>query len=340
MSKEQDKQEIVIHVNELCKYIKDGKHNEVKAVDGISLDIKNGEVFGFLGPNGAGKTTTFRLLAGLLKPTSGNITILGLDPWVNHAKVHEQIGFLTENHGNYEELTVLQNLRFFGEIFKISDIDEKINRLIETLSLEEYSDKKVGKLSRGFKLRVSLARVLLPDPLLLFLDEPTTGLDPISATNVRDIIHHLKSQQRTILICSHNLDEIQHLCDRVAIIDDGKIIKIGTPVELDQELWSSREIICELSPPIPENIDSKLREIDGVNNVLIKGPMISIFTKDTESVTPKVAILLVSEGCTVQELRKSRHSLEETYRKIVESKEMDAEIAMDGEIIDTVEVEA
>ena len=160
---------LAIHAENLHKHIKTGLRRIIRAVDGISLDIIKGEVFGILGPNGAGKTTLFRLMAGLLRPSEGTVTTLGQDPWQNHVQVTGQIGYLTENHGSFEELTVLENLYFFGKVHRISNLDDRIDELIIRLSLEEKLDEKVAKLSKGMKQRLALARCFIHDGIIISL---------------------------------------------------------------------------------------------------------------------------------------------------------------------------
>ncbi|OLS16251.1 MAG: ABC-type transport system, ATPase component, partial [Promethearchaeota archaeon CR_4] len=219
-----------IQVENLSKIFVDKKQKkEIHAVDGITFSVAPGEIFGFLGPNGAGKTTTIRILAGLLKPNAGRAWVLDHDVVEEAQEVRKTIGFLTENHGNYENLTLEQNLAFFASFYGIEGHDAQlhITEIIDRLGLEDRRKQKVGKFSKGLKQRAALARVLIHNPSVLFFDEPTSGLDPVAAVQVRELILGLKARHRTIFINSHNLEEVQKVCDRVAIIDAGKLKRIG-----------------------------------------------------------------------------------------------------------------
>ena len=231
--------ESVIKVQNLSKvfYNKKSKiteEQEIWALNYISFEVKHGEIFGLLGPNGAGKTTTIRCIAGLLKPNSGTILINGEPLKIQEKSIRYKMGFLTENHGNYNYLSVGDNLRFFGSFYNIDSnvLEDRIDTVLEEMGLIKRKDMKAGKLSKGQKQRLSIARVILHDPQILFFDEPPSGLDPIASIKVRDLILNLKRKNRTIFINSHNLEEIQKICDRVTILDLGKIKRIGTPSEL------------------------------------------------------------------------------------------------------------
>ncbi len=310
-----------IHVVNARKHIKAGRRKVVKAVDGISLDIMEGEVFGILGPNGAGKTTLFRIMAGLLRPTEGTVTTLGHDPWQDHVQVHRQIGYLTENHGSYEELTVLQNLLFFGEMYKVPDLTEHVEKIISRLSLDEKTHEKVAKLSKGLKQRLSLARCFLHDPPLLFLDEPTASLDPAATRAIHDMIVERKARGRTIVIASHKIDEVQKLCDRVAIIDGGRIIRAGTAKELDSSIWSGQVLEVTLVPPVPTGILEGLTQLPIVKGADLDLPHLKIHVTDAQVAAPTITKFLVENECKLLEITLSRHSLEDVYLKLVDSAE-------------------
>ena len=180
-------------------------NREIWALGGISLEVKKGEIFGLLGPNGAGKTTAIRCIAGLLKPNSGKIYIK--DQEMNRLVAHQlrkDLGFLTENHGNYENLTLYENLEFYGSFFNIDNLNARIDSVLEEMGLIERKNMKAGKLSKGQKQRLAIARTILHDPEILFFDEPTAGLDPSASVRVRNLILSLKRSDRTIFINSHN----------------------------------------------------------------------------------------------------------------------------------------
>lgn len=254
----------IIQVRDLVK-VYDGN----RALDGISFDVMEGEIFGFLGPNGAGKTTTIRILVGLLSPTSGDISIAGFKPWHGYEKVKEMIGVVFENENLYERLSVRENLDLFRKLYRVSK--ENLEEIMEEMDLKEKEGEKVGTLSQGMKRRVTLARALIHRPKILFLDEPTLGLDLPSAKAIREKIKEMKGKGVTTFLTTHYMDEAEQLCDRIAFINKGKIIAIGTPSSLIGSLPVSRTIHLELSdgshaevglddPMAPEIVASLLRE--------------------------------------------------------------------------------
>ncbi|MCP4760901.1 MAG: ABC transporter ATP-binding protein [archaeon] len=314
-----------IEVNNLVKVFYDKKHDRnLHAVDGISLKINSGEIFGFLGPNGAGKTTTIRVLAGLLKPTAGTARVFGKDVTEIGDRIRKDIGFLTENHGNYENLTVYENLNFFGGFFDIDNLEQKIYDILEKLELSDRVNMKVGKLSKGLKQRTALARVLLPNPKIIFLDEPTAGLDPKAAANVRELIKGLKSKDRIIFINSHNLDEVQKVCDRVAILNSGKIMRIGTASELSEDLFGTQELIIKIKNTFSPEILGLINNLEYVENSRLEKTdkqELYLLLKDTEIFTPEIVKILVEHGLKILEVKRMDHSLEDIYLTLMEEPE-------------------
>ena len=313
-----------IQVENLVKIFIDSKQKkEIHAVDGISFSVSTGEIFGFLGPNGAGKTTTIRVLAGLLKPTVGQAWVLGYNVVTESEKVRKAIGFLTENHGNYENLTLEQNLNFFASFYGIEgeEAEQRIREILENLNLSDRRKQKVGKFSKGLKQRAALARVLIHNPNILFFDEPTSGLDPVAAVQVRELILRLKEKNRTIFINSHNLEEVQKICDRVAIIDAGKLKRIGTARDLSKQLFETQVVECRLKSTPPREILEKLRRLDGVKNVRETGTVVQFFVNDPEIVTPEIVRELVIGGVDLLEVTRQQHTLEDIYLKLMRTTE-------------------
>lgn len=237
----------MITAQNLCK-----KFEDFVAVENVSFEIGQGEVLALLGPNGAGKTTTIRMITSLLKPTSGKVTVLGIDVAEEPDKVRLSLGVLSENHGLYNRMAAAEYLDFFGQIYDLTPIKrkERISFLLEKFGLESAANRKVGEFSKGMRQKLALARSLIHDPPVLLLDEPTSAMDPESARLVRDLIKDLKSSKRTILICTHNLSEAEELADQIAIIRNGKIVASGAPAELREKLLGPKLMEVRFSTEI------------------------------------------------------------------------------------------
>lgn len=308
----------IIRVENLSKkFINKKDKTEVLAVDSINFSVNSGEIFGFLGPNGAGKTTTIRILACLLKPTLGNAFLNGMSILEDQEDIRSIIGFLTENHGNYENLTVKQNLEFFGQFYNIQNLNERIENILEQFEMLDRIDMYAGELSKGLKQRLALARTLIHEPKILFFDEPTAGLDPIAAVKVRELIIKLKSRNRTIFINSHNLEEVQKVCDRVGIIDEGRIKRIGTSDEIGKNLWEFRILEIKLKK-LSEEIISQLSKFDFIKEVFPINGSIRIHLKDLEEFTPIIIEKIVKLGGKIISVEPIEHSLEDIYIKLME----------------------
>ncbi|MEE8357840.1 MAG: ABC transporter ATP-binding protein [Candidatus Hydrothermarchaeales archaeon] len=211
------------------------KFGKVTALDGIDLRIKEGELFGIVGPNGAGKSTIVRILCGALRPSTGTMRVNGYDILHDPIKVKSSIGYLPEEPNLYERLTARELLEFFGNLYDVKDLGERITELLNFVGLTDRADYKISTFSKGMRQRLAIARTLLNDPPFLILDEPTMGLDPGSAKSIREFIYNQK-RKKTILLCTHYLDEAEELCDRMAILNYGKIVVVGTPDELKKEV--------------------------------------------------------------------------------------------------------
>lgn len=224
--------EIIIRMEELTKL-----YGQQKAVDGLSLSVAEGEVFGFLGPNGAGKTTTMLMLLGLTEPTSGTVRVCGFDPAREPLKVKEIIGYLPENVGFYEDMDARQNLRYIARLNDIPDRVSavRIDRMLEEVDLAKEAEKKVGSYSKGMRQRLGIAEVLIKEPRVAFLDEPTIGLDPDGTNKMLELIKSLSRERRmTIFFSSHLLDQVQQISDRIGIMIKGKLVAAGPLAELAQ----------------------------------------------------------------------------------------------------------
>ena len=222
--------EIVIKIEQLTK-----RYGAQTAVDNLSLDVAEGEIFGFLGPNGAGKTTTMLMLLGLTEPTAGTVRVCGYDPARHPLKVKEVIGYLPENVGFYEDMDARQNLRFIARLNRIPDVvsGPRIDRLLQEVDLAKEADKRVGSYSKGMRQRLGIAEVLIKEPKVIFLDEPTIGLDPDGTNRMLDLICNLsRDRKMTIFFSSHLLDQVQRISDRIGIMIKGKLVASGSIEDL------------------------------------------------------------------------------------------------------------
>ena len=236
--------QIIIEAEGLTK-----KYGTQIAVNSLALQIQEGEVFGFLGPNGAGKTTTLLMFLGLTEPTSGKVRIVGFDPTREPLRVKEKVGYLPENVGFYDDMDARQNLRFIARLNRIPDgvSGKKIDELLQQVGLFEEGKKKVGTYSKGMRQRLGIAEVLIKEPKLIFLDEPTIGLDPDGTNRMLDLIHSLSRDRNiTIFLSSHLLDQVQRICDRVGIMIKGNLVAIGPIQELAKKKLGVEKEHCTL----------------------------------------------------------------------------------------------
>ncbi len=234
----------VIVVEELTR-----RFGETPAVDGLSLTIEPGDIFGILGHNGAGKTTTVRLLNGVLTPNGGTMHVLGMDPVQQGPQVRARTGVLTETPSLDDRLTARQTLRLYGEIYSVprEQIAPRVDALLAMFDLTARADDKVGSFSKGMRQRMALARTLLHSPEIIFLDEPTAALDPVATREVHQLIRHASRQeQRTVILCTHNLYEAERLCTRVAVLARGRLLAMGTPAELAQRYGRQQRLAIEV----------------------------------------------------------------------------------------------
>jgi ABC-2 type transport system ATP-binding protein len=226
------------------------KRDRFRAVDGIDLVVEPGEIFGLLGPNGAGKTTTMKMLATLLIPTSGTIRVLGIDPLERPREIRARLGaMLSGERSLYWKLTGRENLEYFAALYHVPtrEISARIANVLSATKLSDRADDYVERYSTGMRQRLALARALLPDPPLVVLDEPTVGLDPQASRDLRDRVRELKAQGRTVLLTTHYMEEADQLCDRVAIIDHGKIVALDTPAALKRTIRAEEVVHLEIA---------------------------------------------------------------------------------------------
>jgi ABC-2 type transport system ATP-binding protein len=279
------------------------------AVEDLNIQVNQGEILGFLGPNGSGKTTTIRMLSGIIAPSKGHAIVAGFRTDNEVEKLHEVIGLLTETPGFYERLSAQVNLLYFARFYDI-DADAQVQKYLKIMGLWERRNDKVGTYSKGMKHRLALARSLLHEPDVLFLDEPTAGLDPKSAREVRGLIKNLKKEGRTVFLSTHNLDEAETLCDRVAVVRTN-LVTIDTPMNLRNRLFQ-RQVIVELES-INEKIIVAVKQLEFVDNVKSDGNNLVVELKDFDINRPKLIKCIVEKDGNVLSVYEKKHSLEETY---------------------------
>jgi ABC-2 type transport system ATP-binding protein len=294
-----------LEVRDLRKYYAD-----VRAVDGLDLSVAPGECFGLLGPNGAGKTTTIEICEGLLNPDSGHVELLGLRWDHNESELRQRLGIQLQETQLAEKLTVEETVRLFRSFYSRGRTVDEVIRLVQ---LDEKRDARVGKLSGGQKQRLALACAIVGDPDLLFLDEPTTGLDPQSRRQLWDLITEFKSLGRTIMLTTHYMDEAEILCNRVAIVDHGKVIALGTPRELIASLGA--EHVVEFAPAAEASSadEAELRQIDGVIAVRRVASGYELQVAALHRTVPALLTLLARRGVELAHLTTHSATLEDVF---------------------------
>jgi ABC-2 type transport system ATP-binding protein len=290
------------------------------AVRNVDLRVAEGEILALLGPNGAGKTTTIRMLASILRPTGGSAMVAGFSVVDEPQRVRARVGLLTEHHGLYTRMRAPRYLRFFGEAYGIepAPLELRLNGLLDQFGLSEAVDLQLGQYSRGMRQKLALARALLHDPPVLMLDEPTSAMDPSSARMVRQRIHGLRSSNRAIIVCTHNLAEAEELADRIAIIRRGRIIAQGSPRQLKQRLLG--DPIMEVS--LANELDGAESELpDDILAVATGDSWIRYRVADPDRTNPMVLRALEAAGLDVVTLSEVGRTLEDVYLEVVDGAE-------------------
>ena len=286
----------------------------VLAVDNLTFSVDEGQVFGFLGPNGAGKTTTMRMLTCLVGPTSGEAWVNNLRVGRDDTDIRRKVGILTETPGLYDRLSAEKNLRIFACLYEVKDVAGQVEKYLRMLGLWDRRDDLAGNFSKGMKQKLAICRALLHEPRVLFLDEPTSGLDPEAAKLVHDFIAELKSEGRTIFLCTHNLDEADRLCDRIGMMKQ-RLLVVDTPQALRQKLFGRKVVfhVKQLPPPLVEWVKSLpfARQVQTVDNKLVVG------LDNPEEQNPIIVRQLVQAGADVQFVGELRHSLEDVYLSLI-----------------------
>jgi ABC-2 type transport system ATP-binding protein len=296
-------------------------YDGLRAVDHISFNVESGQIFGFLGPNGAGKTTTIHLLLGLLEPTDGRATVLGFDTMTHGDDVRARVGALLEHAGVYEQLSAEDNLEFYARVYRMppSERQARIRELLTQMDLWDRRRDRAGKWSKGMKQKLALARAMLHRPQLVFLDEPTAGLDVVSANAVRESLAALAEREGvTVFLTTHNMTEAERLCQQVAVIREGKLVAIGSPDELRSRAGGPQ--LTLVGRGFNEGLIRSLRARPEVADVAIENGHLCIDLQDDTDTAPLVG-LAVSQGAQVQEVRRGKASLEEVFLTLMEEEE-------------------
>jgi len=288
------------------------KFGDFAAVDGISFDIRRGEIFGFLGPNGAGKTTTIRMLLGLLRPTSGRATVLGFDVVRQAEEIRRNIGYMSQRFSLYQDLTVSENLDFYGHTYGVRGqrLRERKQFVVEMAGLKGRERELTRNLSGGWKQRLALGAAILHEPQMLFLDEPTAGVDPISRRAFWDLLYRLADEGTTILVTTHYMDEAEH-CQRLAFIHGGRIIARGSPAEI--KLNEMRGQVIEIDCDRPEVAIGVLRAMGGFDEVALYGALIHVVAEQVGTRQADIAQALAEAGVDVRTLDVIAPSLEDVF---------------------------
>ncbi|WP_158857919.1 ABC transporter ATP-binding protein [Lunatibacter salilacus] len=310
----------VIQLDNLTKH-----YGDFKAVDGLNLQIQKGEVFGLLGPNGAGKSTTILMMLGLTEPSSGLVHVCGLNATTNPKAVKEKVGYLPEDVGFYDDLSGWENLMFTARLNRIAEEEarNRIEDLLKKTSLEKAAHQKVRTYSRGMRQRLGLADVLVKNPEVIILDEPTLGIDPKGVKELLDLIVELSREKGlTVLLSSHHLHQVQQICTRVGLFVQGKLLASGSVDELAAELISKHLVQIEAritQPQSTANLEAELLQLEGVDDVKIlsKGLLYIGCSKDTSA---EVARAIVEAGASLHHLSKKTYGLDDIYQRYFEER--------------------
>ncbi len=312
-----EKFENVIELSGLTK-----KYGNKTAVDHLDLTIHKGEVFGLLGPNGAGKTTTILMLLGLTEPTGGKAEILGMDCTRNPLDVKSVVGYLPDNVGFYSDMTGRQNLRFTARLNGMAgkEAEDRIDELLERVGMTESADQRTGTYSKGMRQRLGIADVLIKDPQIIIMDEPTLGIDPEGMRELLDLIRELSVKDgRTLLISSHQLHQIQQVCDRVGIFVEGKLVASGTLSQLEEQIRKDGNYLLELEArPCDDRLLDMLSKQEGLENIQKKKNEDTFLITSKEDIRPQLTRFLGENNYTILHLHQRGGDLDEIYRRYFE----------------------
>lgn len=299
-------------------------YGKVKAVNDLNLQINKGEVFGLLGPNGAGKTTTILMMLGLSEPSSGTANVCGINATTHPIEVKRKVGYMPDSVGFYDNMTALENLLYIGRLNGIpeQEVEERARQTMEMVGLGGEMNKKTSAYSRGMKQRLGLADVLIRDPEIIILDEPTLGIDPSGVKEFLYLIRNLSRKQGlTVLLCSHHLHQVQQVCDRVGIFVGGKLLVEGTIETLSHELFGEDTftVVVTLKETLPATWQplEELRRLDGVNDIKVNGR--SLEFSCSKELTPQIVRFLVTNGQDITGVNQKEFGLDEIYQQYFEN---------------------
>lgn len=292
----------------------DKRTGQIQAVDRLDLDIKQGEVFGFLGPNGAGKTTTVRMLSALIAPSAGRAWVNNFEVRKQDAQIRASIGILTEQPGMYDRLSAEKNLTIYARLYGVRDVPGQVEKYLRMLGLWDRRHDAAGSFSKGMKQKLAIARAILHEPATVFLDEPTAALDPEAAKLVRDFIEELKTEGRTIFLCTHNLDEADRLCDRIGVFKQ-HLIKVDSPSRMRTALFG-RTVEFKLKR-VEQTYSERIKQFDFVKQVEAEDNRLRVALDDPEMANPIIVKALVEAGAEVQFVSEVSHSLEDVYFSLI-----------------------
>jgi ABC-2 type transport system ATP-binding protein len=288
------------------------------AVHDLSFEVGDGEIFGLLGPNGAGKTTTIRMLSGLISPTSGGATVNGHSLGEGSQRIRAITGILTESPGMHEKLTARQNLAFYGRLYGLTgaNLRSAVDRYLGVVDMLEHGDRRVGRFSKGMRQKIAIARALLHEPEVIYLDEPTSGLDPSAAKTVRDFVATLRELGRSIVVCTHNLDEAERLCDRIGIMR-GTLLRVDTPAGLRRHGHAATVRVDLNGARPPETFITTMASLAYVRGAQARDNALVVELGDPARETPDLVAALVGAGARITSVREESATLEEVYLELV-----------------------
>lgn len=307
--------DIVVSVHDLER-----RFGDFIAVDRVSFAVERGEIFGFLGPNGSGKSTTIRMLTGILAPTSGGGHVAGYDIVTETEKIKLHIGYMSQRFSLYDDLTVVENIQFYGGIYRIpaKKRRERTEWVIEMAGLAQHRDSRTSTLSGGWKQRLALGCAMLHEPPVIFLDEPTSGVDPLSRRRFWDLINEMSAAGVTVFVTTHYMEEAEY-CDRIGLIHHGELIAVGTPRRLKTELM--REAVLEIICDRPQDAIAELDDLEAIKGAALFGRGLHVVTADVDAARRAVDERLRTRGYVVERIESITPSLEDVFVSLIEARD-------------------